>query len=532
MITLRAERQAVAALTATQAVRRWILAACCLASAAKLLEPPMWVFDPPLERPFGAAWSDYRLLSSLAGVATVAFLLGGGILGDLYGRRRLLVIGLSGYLAGNLLLMMSPGAGWHAFSRYVALACGSLAAPLALAIINLVFFHRGRLVALACFAITNILASQLAWVQGKFFASVLGWRAPYALPIIVAALATVLAVRYVPETHSGRGRLMDTVVYMGWTLLVLAGLYGLFGLPLAGTYWGLLVGVTLLVGIFGVALVAWWDRRTRGAGRRNWRFRTRDLTALIITGVLINFVLIGYGIRTLAYFQIEKGFNILVALLGLAPILVGAILALYNFSRVVRKRQARAVIAAGLLAMALAIAFTALLPAQAPYLLYAAPLVVFGAGYLVAATVWMSAFLRTSVDGYYGLNASINQATGLIGGALGAVVTGNLLAKIGNASYSTFLRAELPAVQVAAIAALNDLLAANPVNIPEIVTQVQRDLAAGYLDAYAFAYDCVLWITALVCALCALVIGLGLRHSISAEQGGQAAVEEIPGTAE
>jgi MFS family permease len=334
---LRAERQAIAAVTADKKVRQRILIACCLVSAAKLLQPPIWVFDPPRELPFDAAWSNYWLFSSLAGLATVSFYLAGGALGDLYGRRRLMLIGLSGYAASNLLVMATP----------------------------------------------------------------------------------------TPVT----------------------------------------------------------------------------------------------------YFEVEREISTVVAIFWLAPILVGSIAALYLFVRSVRKHQARLVIAAGLAAMAAAIALTALLPLGAPYLLYAVPLFVFGFGYLVAVTVWLSAFLRTAVDGYYGLNAGINKAAALVGGALGAAVTGKVLAMIGNAYYSNKLsQTGLSAGEsAAALAAFNSLLTASSTNVQAVIQQAQQELAAGYLEVYAVAYDRVLWLMAGLCALCAIVILLGLRRSLRAEQAGQQA---------
>ena len=69
-------------------------------------------------------------------------------------------------------------------------------------------------------------------------------------------------------------------------------------------------------------------------------------------------------------------------------------------------------IAGSLLAMAFSLLVTALLPFGASYLLYIIPLFIFGVGYLVGVTVWISAFLRTAVDGYFGLNAAINRAAG------------------------------------------------------------------------------------------------------------------------
>ena len=62
----------------------------------------------------------FRLFAAYTGLITVTFLLGGGVLGDLYGRRRVLPIGLAGYIAGNLLAMSVPQPFRHLFARVVS----------------------------------------------------------------------------------------------------------------------------------------------------------------------------------------------------------------------------------------------------------------------------------------------------------------------------------------------------------------------------------------------------------------------------
>jgi MFS family permease len=255
----------------------------------------------------------------------------------------------------------------------------------------------------------------------------------------------------------------------------------------------------------------------------------RDLTALILTGIILNFALVSYGVRTYAYFQVDQLFSQGVAILALAPMLVGSIVGLLLIVRAVRKVQARKVIAGGLLVMAAAIALTAVIPTGASYWLYVIPLFIFGLGYLVAVTVWISAFLRTAVDGYYGLNAGINKAAAMLGAAVGATITGNLLTVLGVSNYTDYLlQRNLPTAESSiALADFRSLLTTNPAYAWQMITELGNELLSDYLQAYAAAYSSVLLLTAALCTVSAIIIALGLRRSLRAEASRQREGDEV-----
>lgn len=499
-------------------LRRTILVACCVSSVAKLLEPPLWVFYPPGVQPFDASWNNFRILASLNGVLLLAFLLFGGVLGDLRGRRRLWLIGLAGFVVSNLLLMISPNPVWHVTWRFGALAFGSLFVPLVLATLNITFPDRSRAMAFAIYTAVNAAAVQVAWLQGQYLLEWFGWRAAYVLPVVVALVGFYYAYRYVPETLSGRQRQFDILVYSGWTLLVLAVIYGIAVLPVASDFWMAVVGAALLVGLTGLILVFGRNLRRPQDALRIRSFHARDLTALIVTGAVIQFLLVGFALRTLNYFQVVRTMPAIVAAIGLAPVLLGLLIALYLFLREMQQYQARAVIAGGLAVMAVAIGWMAFLANTAPYLLITLPLVLFGIGYLVASTVWTSAFLRTAVARHFGVNAAISSATSQIGGAVGSALTGNLLARLGLELYVQRLtEADVNVVQaLESLIAFKTLLLSDPADIAAVTDYLRFDLVAGYMEAYVSAYSQVLWLMVVLSLVTAVIIRMGLRRSLKA----------------
>ena len=498
---------------------RWlILAAACLTSVATLLEPPIWVFNPPGVLPFDMAWNDIRLASSLSGVVMIIFVLGGGLLGDFFGRRRIWLAGLGGMIFFFLLLMVIQDPFWHMILRFGAIASGSMVAPLALATLNISFTERIRGIAIAIYTSVNAGAIQLAWLQGQTMNEWIGPGAAYLIPLIVTILALFWTARYAPESRSGRSRLLDTLIYSGWTLLILGGLYGVMVLPVVTEQWVIVAVATLAVALTGTALIIvryWKTSHVRLGGHR---FLARDLTTLIVTGTVINFVLIGFGVRTFGLFQVVMHMSPVVAFIAFAPMLIGTLSAVYIFLRAMGQYRARAVIAAGMLLMAVSLAASALAPGEGPYWFYVLPLILFGVGFVVTTTVWMSAFLRTAVHGHFGLNAAITSATALIGGALGSVITGNLLNVLGMESFrQEVVSANLdPERMNQAIRDFSYIAMAEPSEIADVLAYVNSSLLNMYRNAYSIAYDQILWVMVVLCTVTALLVAFGLRRNLDA----------------
>jgi hypothetical protein len=336
--------------------------------------------------------------------------------------------------------------------------------------------------------------------------------------MLVGLLAIRWVHRDVAATPTSGQRRPDVLVHSGWTLLVLAVIYGITVLPVASDRWWMVVGAACLVGIIGALFVLWWEVRTPGNLRQHRTFRARDLTALVITGAVINFLLVGFGMRTLGLFQVVWSLSAIGALISLAPVLLGLVAALYLLLKAVRRYQARTVIAAGLLIMAVAIGGAALLPVNASYLFFVLPLFLFGVGYLLSSTVWTSVFLRTVVARNYGVNAAINNATASIGMAIGSALTGNLMAVLG---LEIYLR-RLTAANVNAVEALEALIGfktlvlSEPADTNLVVDYLGFALMEGYRVAYAAAYRQILWLMVVFCLVTALIISFGLRRSLKA----------------
>jgi MFS family permease len=91
---------------------------------------------PAIQKEFNASQATIGLMTSISTLMLAAFILGGGTLDDLYGRRRFILIGTGGIVAAAVLSMLAPSAGSLIGIRALDGIFQALVNPLALAILT------------------------------------------------------------------------------------------------------------------------------------------------------------------------------------------------------------------------------------------------------------------------------------------------------------------------------------------------------------------------------------------------------------
>jgi EmrB/QacA subfamily drug resistance transporter len=139
------------------------------------------------------------------GLALGSGLITAGRLGDMFGRRRLYVIGLSLFMLASLACGLAPNIGALLAGRVVQGAASAITLPQAMGIMNVVFTGARRTRAFTGYG----LAMGLAAVFGQLIGGALiradiadmGWRSIYLINVPVC-LAAVVAARRIPESRS------------------------------------------------------------------------------------------------------------------------------------------------------------------------------------------------------------------------------------------------------------------------------------------------------------------------------------------
>ncbi len=203
---------------------RFILLATLLASGvAFLMGTAVVVALPSIQSYFESGVAGIQWVISSQLLTLTAFLLVGGAIGDRYGRKRSLVVGILAFAGGSALSALAPTISLLIAFQAVQGVGAALMIPQSLAIINASFLEekRGQVIGLWA-SLSGGIAALGPWIGG-WLTDTWGWRAVFILPVPILLAAALVTIRHVPETRRFSNYALD---WRG-TILVLLGLLSL-----------------------------------------------------------------------------------------------------------------------------------------------------------------------------------------------------------------------------------------------------------------------------------------------------------------
>ncbi|MDR6890018.1 MULTISPECIES: MFS transporter [Variovorax] len=165
---------------------------------------------PSMQRELHASAGTLQLVVAGYGLATAAGLITGGRLGDLFGRRRMFMLGLLLFTLASAACGLAPDAELLVAARVLQGLSGALLQPQVLAMIGLAYTGEHRARAFAAYGLTLGLGATLGQLVGGLLIHAdlagLGWRSCFLINLPIGLLALVLAPRVVPPlANSGNG---------------------------------------------------------------------------------------------------------------------------------------------------------------------------------------------------------------------------------------------------------------------------------------------------------------------------------------
>jgi EmrB/QacA subfamily drug resistance transporter len=239
------------------------------------------------------------------------FLLLGGRLADIIGRRRVFMVGLVIFSLGSLL----SGLAWSEASLIGARAIQGLGAaaitPSALSILTTTFHEgRERNIALGAWGAVGGFGAAAGVLMGGILTDLLSWPWIFFVNVPVGVAGLVLAPVLLGESRDAHGQSND----VPGAVLVTAGLSTLVLAITQGQQWGW--GSLKTVGTFAAAAVllvafALWEQRQRDPLLPFSIFRLQTLTAANIAGFIMGTALFSMFLMLTLYMQQVLGFSAL-----------------------------------------------------------------------------------------------------------------------------------------------------------------------------------------------------------------------------
>lgn len=225
------------------------------------------VAGPAIRADLGAAGGALQWTFAGYQLTYAVFLITGGRLGDLYGRRRMFVTGLALFAASSVACALARTAVTLVVARFAEGLGAALMVPQVLAVITLLVPGRDRHRAFGALGVVIGLATIGGQVIGGLLVSAdlfgSSWRPVFWINVPICLVTIVLAVRHVPESRAARARTLDVP-----GLVVLSAALFLLVVPLiqgreSGWPWWTWAGFAASLGCFAAFAAI-----ERAAGRR------------------------------------------------------------------------------------------------------------------------------------------------------------------------------------------------------------------------------------------------------------------------
>lgn len=413
--------------------RRWLaLAATTLAVLAVGLDiTVLSVALPTLAGALKASESDLQWFSSGYALALAAGMLPAGVLGDRFGRKRILLGALVVFGAGSVLCAYSVNAGEFIAGRVLLGIAGAAVVVMALSVLAVLFTEEERPRAVGIWAAANFVALPVGPIFGGWLLTNFWWGWIFLMNVPVAVLAVVAVLVLVPESRAPERPAIDPVGIVLSSGGLAAVTYGLIELGRNG--WT--NPPSLAVAIGGVAVIAGfflWERylTNRPGGRPLIDlslFRSRGFTWGMLLAALGGLALIGMVFTLPQYFQGVLGLDPEGSGVRLLPIIGGLILGAVPADRVAERIGGKITVAAGfaITVAGLLVGSTTSLGSGLGFQVTWLAIVGFGMG--VGFATAASAALRQVPTDKSGVASALLQAMQKVGAPFGSAILGSVL---------------------------------------------------------------------------------------------------------
>lgn len=503
-----------------QSPRRWLalLSLVPAVLAVGLDGTILSVALPTLGTALDASTGQLQWFVTSYALAFAAAMIPAGMLGDRWGRKRVLLSALLVFGAGSLACAVAPGAVAFIAAR-VLLGIGAAAIlPMALAAATYLFAEEERARAVGVLMSVSMLGFPVGPVLGGWLLTHTWWGWVFLINLPVVGVAVVSVGVMMPEARA-RGRGNGHVDFAGVVLSATSLGVLSYGVIEAGDHsWGDtralgLVGVgALLVGAF-----VWWEGRTPSPLVDLGLFRSRAFAAGAALATVVSFVMMGLLFSLPLYAQVVHGLDPQGSGLRLLPLNAGVLLTALPSGVLAQRLGARAVVAAGMVLLGVGLAWGATTNLGDGSWSTATWTAVCGAGLGLALPTAMDGALGALPPDAEGTGSAVLQATRMVGSSFGVAILGSVL----NAGYRDRLVADDPV-----FAGLgDDLVSAARDSVVGAVGLAHRlgdhDLLTASQSAFVHGMDAILVVSAVLSvagAVLAVVAMAGRSRATPADE--------------
>ncbi|MGF7228653.1 MAG: MFS transporter [Candidatus Saccharibacteria bacterium] len=404
---------------------------------------------PSIQSNLGASYATIQWLIAGYSLTFALLLITGGRMGDVFGYKKIFLLGIGGFTIASLLTGIAPNAGFLVVSRLLQGSMAALMVPQVMSLMQVMYKPEERAGVMGMFGMLGGLAASLGPIIGGLLikANLFGWdwRPIFLINLPVGIFAFLAGTKYLPNGKSEHPLHLDIkgtlLVVVALTLLVLPLIEG------RDLGWPIWTMIMLASSIPAFAAFAWYERRKDQIDKSALivpaLFKVRTFVAGIGLNVIVESIMIGYFLTFGLSLQIGLGFSPLKAALTGIPTAVGMTVGFAVLGQKMVGKFGRKVITFGAATFSAGLIYTSWIISH--YTLNAHPwqfipgLFIIGVGLSLVMVPIFSAALQDVDSTHAGSASGILNAVQQVGGAVGVAVIGVIFfGQLGHGAYKSF----------------------------------------------------------------------------------------------
>ena len=409
--------------------RWWILGVLCFSLLVIVVDNSILnVALPSLQESLHATNSQLQWMVDSYTLVFAGLLLTAGTLGDKFGRRGALQVGMTVFGIGSVLSAFATSPSQLIVTRGVMGIGAAFIMPATLSIITNTFPPEERGRAIAFWAAIAGVASAIGPISGGLLLAHFYWGSVFLVnvPIVIFALAAGFFL--IPTSKDPSNARLDGVGACLSIIGLVSLVYGIIEAPQDG--WGspkILGAFALAAGV--LAVFAWWEAHVEHPMLDVQFFKNPRFTAASSGITLIFFAMFGSMFLMTQYFQFVMGYSALATGVRLLPMAITMMIVAPLSARIVERVGTKLVVASGLGFASVALLSFATLPAEnISYprdVLWRMVIMAAGMGLVMAPAT--ESIMGSLPRAKAGVGSAVNDTTRQVGGALGVAVVGSVM---------------------------------------------------------------------------------------------------------
>ena len=404
------------------------------------------IANPVIGKELNASLADLQWVTSGYLLALAVFLITAGKLGDLFGHKRIFMIGIAGFALTSLAIGLSDSITWLIAFRVLQGLFGALLQPAALALLRAAFPAEKLNMAIGVWGATIGLSSAAGPFVGGLLVENVSWQSVFFVNVPVGIVALVVGLLVVKESKAAS---LSRIDWLGVVLLSGAMFCLIWAIIKAPEYgWGdaKTLGFLVAAALLGAGFVYWQTKAAEPLIPLSL-FGNLSVAVGTVLMILMAFSMFGAMFFLTFYFQGVHGLSPLQSGLRMLPMSAGMIVASPLAGLAIGKLGPRITISAGMLITAVSMFLLSRLGLEAGYLDSAIPFALLAFGLSPVMVGATEIIVGNAPEELSGVAGGVQQSAMQVGGSVGTAVLGAVVAgKVADVLPGHWADAKLPAL--------------------------------------------------------------------------------------